>query len=163
MFLTIILKKTFFTLARPSQVMNPSSFSSSSSSSSVSYPSPEPPIILPEDYQENGRPTSSGRSFLSSEPARDSTIEVHTLQHEYQLHVRLPGFSWDGITLATKRKRILHVVADRWDHGGGERLIHVLSFWPFRSSFFVPFFTTGRCRILIQHHRTFRTSGVFRI
>ncbi|KAF9567951.1 hypothetical protein CPC08DRAFT_592172, partial [Agrocybe pediades] len=57
--------------------------------------------------------------FLSSEPARDSTIEVHTLPHEYQLHVRLPGFSWDGITLATKRRRILHVVADRWDHGGG--------------------------------------------
>ncbi|KAF8973050.1 hypothetical protein BDZ97DRAFT_1645013, partial [Flammula alnicola] len=57
--------------------------------------------------------------FLSSTPAPDSTIEVHSLQHEYQLHVRLPGFSWDGITLATKRRRILHVVADRWDNGGG--------------------------------------------
>ncbi|PPQ68027.1 hypothetical protein CVT25_014487 [Psilocybe cyanescens] len=91
----------------------------SSSTSSISYPAPDPPVILPEDYTDNGRPTSSSRSFLSSTPAPGSTIEVHTLQHEYQLHVKLPGFSWDGITLATKRRRILHVVADRWDHGGG--------------------------------------------
>ncbi|KAF9478801.1 hypothetical protein BDN70DRAFT_765341, partial [Pholiota conissans] len=82
-----------------------------------SYPGPEPPVILPDD----SRPTSStsSRIFLNNTPAPDSTIEVHTLQHEYQLHIRLPGFSWDGITLATKRKRILHVVADRWDNGGG--------------------------------------------
>ncbi|KDR75142.1 hypothetical protein GALMADRAFT_38480, partial [Galerina marginata CBS 339.88] len=57
--------------------------------------------------------------FLNSAPAVGSTIEVYTLQHEYQLHVNLPGFSWSGITLATKRRRILHVVADRWDNGGG--------------------------------------------
>ena len=47
---------------------------------------------------------------------------MRTLGHEYQLLVKLPGFSWDGITLATKRKRVLHVVADRWDNVGGERL-----------------------------------------
>ncbi|KIM45291.1 hypothetical protein M413DRAFT_441971 [Hebeloma cylindrosporum] len=97
---------------------SPSIRSSSSSSSSVSYPAPEPPVILPEDYGEDGRPTSSGRPFLSNTPASDSTIEVHTLQHEYQLLVKLPGFSRDGITLATKRRRVLHVVADRWDNGG---------------------------------------------
>jgi len=95
--------------------------SSPSSSSSSPYPPPHPPMILPEDYGD-GRPTS-GRAFLSSTPARDSTIEVHTLQHEYRLHVRLPGFNRDAIILATKRKHILHVVADRWDNGGGECLI----------------------------------------
>lgn len=81
-------------------------------------------MILPEDYCDDGRPTS-GRAFLSSIPARDSTIEVHTLQHEYRLHVRLPGFNRDSIILATKRKHILHVVADRWDNGGGKRLIYL--------------------------------------
>ncbi|KAF8813864.1 hypothetical protein BYT27DRAFT_7055683, partial [Phlegmacium glaucopus] len=82
------------------------------------YPPPHSPIILPEDYGDDGQPTS-GRAFLSSTPARDSTIEVHTLQHEYRLHVRLPGFNRDAIIIATKRKPILHVVADRWDNGGG--------------------------------------------
>jgi HSP20 family molecular chaperone IbpA len=41
------------------------------------------------------------------------------MPHEYQIHIKLPGFTWDGITLATKRKKILHVVADRWDKTGG--------------------------------------------
>jgi len=45
---------------------------------------------------------------------------VETLQHEYKLHARLPGFTQDGITLATKRRRILHVVADKWENGGGK-------------------------------------------
>ncbi|KAF8160737.1 hypothetical protein B0H34DRAFT_697904 [Crassisporium funariophilum] len=93
--------------------------SSSSSSSSLPYPGPEPPVILPENYNDDGRPSSSSRAFLSSTPATDSSIEVHTKQHEYQLLVRLPGFNFDSITLATKRKRILHVVADRWENGGG--------------------------------------------
>jgi len=39
---------------------------------------------------------------------------------EYRLFARLPGFSREAITLATKRRRILHLVADKWDHGGGE-------------------------------------------
>jgi len=102
--------------------MTPSSASgfSSSSSGSALYP-PEPPTILPEDYTDNGRPTSSSSSriFLNSTPAEGSTIEVHTMPHEYQIHIKLPGFTWDGITLATKRKKVLHVVADRWDKTGG--------------------------------------------
>jgi len=95
-----------------------SSSPSPSSSSSSSYPPPHAPMILPEDYGDDGQPTS-GRAFLSSTPARDSTIEVQTLQHEYRLLVRLPGFNRDSIILATKRKHILHVVADRWDNDGG--------------------------------------------
>ncbi|KAJ6594285.1 hypothetical protein B0H19DRAFT_919334 [Mycena capillaripes] len=66
---------------------------------------------------------SSGASyepFLShAPPPVDSWIEVETTQAEYRLIVRLPGFKRDGITLATKKRRILHVVADSWEDGGG--------------------------------------------
>ncbi|PPQ98786.1 hypothetical protein CVT24_003344 [Panaeolus cyanescens] len=92
--------------------------SSASSSISDTYPAPEAPIILPDDVDDNGRPSSS-RAFLAHSPARNSTIEVRTYQNEYQLLVGLPGFSSDSITLATKKKRVLHVVADRWDNDGG--------------------------------------------
>ncbi|KAF9059577.1 hypothetical protein BDP27DRAFT_1198416, partial [Rhodocollybia butyracea] len=53
--------------------------------------------------------------FLSHmPPPADSWIEVETTPGEYRLNIRLPGFKRDGITLATKRRRILHVVADSW-------------------------------------------------
>ncbi|KAE9403884.1 hypothetical protein BT96DRAFT_814403 [Gymnopus androsaceus JB14] len=53
--------------------------------------------------------------FLSHmPPPADSWIEVETTPAEYRLNIRLPGFKRDGITLATKRRRILHVVADSW-------------------------------------------------
>ncbi|KJA27874.1 hypothetical protein HYPSUDRAFT_109074, partial [Hypholoma sublateritium FD-334 SS-4] len=53
-------------------------------------------------------------------PSPDSSwIEVETTQSEYKLLVRLPGFSREGITLATKRRRILHIVADSWENEGG--------------------------------------------
>ncbi|KAJ7217686.1 hypothetical protein GGX14DRAFT_597350, partial [Mycena pura] len=66
---------------------------------------------------------SSGASyepFLSHAPApADSWIEVETIPAEYRLLVHLPGFKRDGITLATKKRRILHLVADSWEAGGG--------------------------------------------
>src|SRR6266571_1880029 len=101
---------------------------SSSSSSSPSPPSewyagPDAPVILPEDENSGGRPSSS-RAFLSTTPAPGSSIEVHTHAHEYQIWVKLPGFSWDGITLATQKRRVLHIVADKWDNNGGKHLIN---------------------------------------
>ncbi|KAJ6521948.1 hypothetical protein DFH09DRAFT_938750 [Mycena vulgaris] len=107
-----------------------------------SFPPPEPPVILPtppetpddvRDPQQaeapsrasssSSRTRSSGASyepFLShAPPPVDSWIEVETTQAEYRLIVRLPGFKRDGITLATKKRRILHVVADSWEEGGG--------------------------------------------
>ncbi|KII92423.1 hypothetical protein PLICRDRAFT_103840 [Plicaturopsis crispa FD-325 SS-3] len=58
--------------------------------------------------------------FLShAPPPEDSWIAVETKPTEYVLIVRLPGFRRDGITLATRRRRILHVVADSWEPGGG--------------------------------------------
>jgi hypothetical protein len=66
-------------------------------------------------------PNRAYEPFLShAPPPADSWIEVQTTSGEYRLNVRLPGFRRDGITLATKRRRILHVVADSWDNGGGE-------------------------------------------
>jgi len=90
---------------------------------STSYPPPDPPVILPENGimdQSSFRSQAPYFPFLSHAPSpENSWIEVETLQHEYKLHVRLPGFSSDSITLATKRRRILHVVADKWENGGG--------------------------------------------
>ena len=91
-----------------------------------SYPAPDPPVILPAENstimsQSSYRSQAPYFPFLSHAPSpENSWIEVETLQHEYKLHVRLPGFAQDGITLATKRRRILHVVADKWENGGGK-------------------------------------------
>ncbi|KAF7306977.1 CBS-domain-containing protein [Mycena indigotica] len=63
--------------------------------SAASFPPPEPPVILP------------------------GAEEVESTTAEYKLIVRLPGFKRDGITLATKKRRILHLVADSWEAGGG--------------------------------------------
>ena len=87
---------------------------------------PDPPVILPAENstimsQSSYRSQAPYFPFLSHAPSpENSWIEVETLQHEYKLHVRLPGFTQDGITLATKRRRILHVVADKWENGGGK-------------------------------------------
>lgn len=102
-----------------------------SPTASSSYPAPEPPIILAPSSDGPGQPYDP---FLShAPPPADSWIQVETSQGEYRLNVRLPGFRRDGITLATKRRRILHVVADSWENGGGKSnisyLLHYLFFF----------------------------------
>ncbi|KAI0297090.1 hypothetical protein BC826DRAFT_907907, partial [Russula brevipes] len=58
--------------------------------------------------------------FLSdAPPPPDSWIAVETSPVEYRLVARLPGFRRDAITLAARRRRVLHVVADSWEPGGG--------------------------------------------
>ena len=104
--------------------------SSMSAMSDPSYPPPDPPTILPVDpthdvtlHQSDSR-QAPYMPFLSHVlPSPDSSwIEVETTQSEYKLLVRLPGFSREGITLATKRRRILHIVADSWENEGGQSL-----------------------------------------
>lgn len=74
----------------------------------------EPPTILENTVSAPYTP------FLSHAPAPpECRIEIETTPGAYWLHVRLPGFTREGITLATKRRRILHVVADKWENGGG--------------------------------------------
>ncbi|KAK0195136.1 hypothetical protein F5146DRAFT_1024342 [Armillaria mellea] len=109
----------------PTPIPRPPSISRtrpSSSASSDSYPAPEPPTILPSQQPPaHSEPSLAPHEpFLSNAPPPpDSWIEVETTPQEYRLNVCLPGFKRDGITLATKRRRILHVVADSWDAGGG--------------------------------------------
>ena len=113
-----------------------SSVSTYSSSSSYYLNPPEPPIVLPAEPENDDEGQSefsspmgtSGNNrqaphvpFLSHGPApTESYIEVETTPREYCLHVKLPGFGRDAITLASKKRRILHIVADRWDSVGGE-------------------------------------------
>ncbi|KAJ7596682.1 hypothetical protein C8J56DRAFT_918063 [Mycena floridula] len=100
-----------------------------SSTSSLAY-SPAPPTVLPSPpLPASESPMSLARSahrhapynaFLSHAPAPpDSWIRVESTTETYRLNCRLPGFSRDGITLATKKRRILHIVADRYEGGGG--------------------------------------------
>ncbi|KAI0066280.1 hypothetical protein BV25DRAFT_1797005, partial [Artomyces pyxidatus] len=90
--------------------------------STRSLPPPAPPTILappaPPGHDSGNR--APHEPFLSdAPPPADSWIAVETVASEYTLVVRLPGFKRDGITLATRRRRILHLVADSWEPGGG--------------------------------------------
>ncbi|KIM83327.1 hypothetical protein PILCRDRAFT_97209 [Piloderma croceum F 1598] len=96
----------------------------SAASSLSSYPAPQAPVILTPPPP----PTESGRTarapyepFLCHNAVAEDrhSIAVETSTSEYRLIVHLPGFSRDAITLATRRRRILHVVADSWAPGGG--------------------------------------------
>ena len=114
-------------------------------SASRGLPPPAPPTILdPPPARSNS--TRNFRAphepFLSDAPAPpDSWITVETTQVEYRLVARLPGFRRDAMcvffrfvtsgclltdryyffsrTLAARRRRVLHVVADSWEPGGG--------------------------------------------
>ncbi|KAI0071649.1 hypothetical protein K474DRAFT_1581640, partial [Panus rudis PR-1116 ss-1] len=58
--------------------------------------------------------------FLShGPPQREVYIAVETLAREYRLLVQLPGYRRDAITLSTRKRRILHLVADSWEAEGG--------------------------------------------
>ncbi|KAK1226096.1 hypothetical protein PQX77_010963 [Marasmius sp. AFHP31] len=61
-------------------------------------------------------------------PPERCWVEVETTPREYKLNIRLEGFKRDGITLATRRRRILHVVADSWDTEGGGHFERRISF-----------------------------------
>ena len=97
---------------------------------------PEEPVIMPPIPNEHGAVYDS---FLCHTPPANTWITVETSPLEYVLLIRLPGFRRDGMrvsflliprvfthppprTLATKRRRILHVVADSWEPEGGTSL-----------------------------------------
>ncbi|KDQ57402.1 hypothetical protein JAAARDRAFT_193736 [Jaapia argillacea MUCL 33604] len=90
--------------------------------SASGIPKSAPPTILTPSPLESRRSRRSAayEPFLShAPPPIDSWIAVETLAREYRLLVKLPGFRRDAITLATRRRRILHVVADSWEPTGG--------------------------------------------
>ncbi|KAI0949138.1 hypothetical protein AcW1_008833 [Taiwanofungus camphoratus] len=86
-------------------------------------PPPAPPVVLtppPPPSNEERRPRAPHEPFLAhSPPPQDSYIAVETKPREYRLLVRLPGFRRDAITLSTRKRRILHIVADSWEPNGG--------------------------------------------
>ncbi|KIJ49411.1 hypothetical protein M422DRAFT_96873, partial [Sphaerobolus stellatus SS14] len=88
-------------------------------------PPPSPPTILtppPPSDKDPSRKPAPYEPFLPREqlPPDNTFIAVQTLSSEYRLLVQLPGFQRDSITLAVRKRRVLHVVADSWsDNGGG--------------------------------------------
>jgi len=86
-------------------------------------PPPAPPTILdPPPARPNAARNHRAphEPFLcDAPPPPDSWIAVETSPVEYRLVARLPGFRRDAITLAARRRRVLHVVADSWEPGGG--------------------------------------------
>ncbi|KAI0690280.1 hypothetical protein C8T65DRAFT_711670 [Cerioporus squamosus] len=89
-------------------------------------PPPAPPTVLtpPPPLSPLGQdrgPVAPYEPFLAhAPPPQDSYIAVDTKPAEYRLLVRLPGFKRDAITVSTRKRRILHVVADSWEPNGGE-------------------------------------------
>lgn len=107
----------------PDDQMHTPALSGPSFNSSM-YPAPEAPVILTPPTQaercgEDANRRAPYDSFLCHSPPPDTWIAVETSPSEYRLVVRLPGFRRDGITIATRRRRILHVVADSWEPEGG--------------------------------------------
>ncbi|KAH9948964.1 hypothetical protein B0H21DRAFT_689117 [Amylocystis lapponica] len=97
--------------------------SSAGGSQARTLPPPAPPVVLtppPPPLSDERIMTAPHEPFLAHAPApHDSYIAVETNPREYRLLVRLPGFRRDAITLSTRKRRILHVVADSWEPGGG--------------------------------------------
>ena len=98
--------------------MSSNTSSSSSLVSTAAYTGPRAPVVLEDEY-DNRRPSCS-RAFLSKTPAAGSSIQVQPHPREYQIWVRLPGFTSDGIIVTTQKERVVHIVADKWDNNGGQ-------------------------------------------
>ena len=125
-----------------------------SSVSDRPLPPPEPPTVLtppPPPLSQDRGPAAPYEPFLAhAPPPQDSYIAVDTKPAEYRLLVRLPGFKRDAMyvhvsvtcvpdlasrlmmlrffalisTVSTRKRRILHVVADSWEPNGGESSLH---------------------------------------
>ncbi|KAL1710314.1 hypothetical protein EV121DRAFT_266605 [Schizophyllum commune] len=109
-------------LTRASTVSDPShTRTAPPSPSAMAASQSTPPSVAngQSDAQRNSLPNAHLPFLSHAPPPADSWIQVETTPAEYRLHIRLPGFQRDGITLATKKRRILHVVADSWENGGG--------------------------------------------
>ena len=66
------------------------------------------------------RPTTEPTPMTSSSAIGGPTMTVDTTPSAYILEATLPGYQRDEITLSTRKKRILHVVADGFVSGGGK-------------------------------------------
>lgn len=96
-------------------------------SSPIAVPQPSTPNPL---QQQNGERSESpylvsplsppSVPFLDHRQAPASTnLTIETTAERYVVNVRLPNFSLEHITLATKHHRTLHIVADNFHADGG--------------------------------------------
>ncbi|OSD06952.1 hypothetical protein PYCCODRAFT_782602 [Trametes coccinea BRFM310] len=121
-FMSLVANR-IFDRAYSSNARNVDTDGSSSIMSDRPLPPPAPPTVLtppPPPLSTDRGPTAPYEPFLANKPPpQDSYIAVDTKPTEYRLIVRLPGFRRDAITVSTRKRRILHVVADSWEPNGG--------------------------------------------
>lgn len=94
----------------------------------------------PSDAKEENRKSAPYEPFLShAPPPADAHIHVESTDQEYRLIVKLPGYKRDAMyvflslfhvftidlclssMLTTRRRRVLHIAADKWEAGGGTK------------------------------------------
>jgi len=97
------------------------------------FPPPDPPTILapsPTNERSGSRKPAAHEPFLPCQQSSpDNTyIAVQVLTSEYTLLVHLPGFQQEAITLAMRKRRVLHIVADNWNDSGGGHFERRVSF-----------------------------------
>ncbi|CED84723.1 HSP20-like chaperone [Phaffia rhodozyma] len=91
-----------------SDVSSASSTHSASSSCSISMP------VVPRPYLLGADGKGEDELDLMSDPGN---IVIETTDDAYVVVACLPGFSLDCITLTSKSRRTLHILADRWGEG----------------------------------------------
>ncbi|KAG8832217.1 hypothetical protein FRC17_001715 [Serendipita sp. 399] len=64
-------------------------------------------------------PTRQTQTQETSQHTNSPLMTVDTTASTYTLEVSLPGYERDEITLSTRKKRVLHIVADGFVSGGG--------------------------------------------
>lgn len=89
---------------------------------------------LPRPHTELGRAAETlddetpagGEQVKTSDPR----VSMMSTDHLYTLSLHVPGFSLDGITVATKgfNRRTLHIIATRWGHGDGDHFERRITF-----------------------------------
>ncbi|WFC97000.1 hypothetical protein MBRA1_003666 [Malassezia brasiliensis] len=92
---------------------------------SASYPQPNTERGRASESLEDETP-AGGEPVKTSDP-RVSMMSTDSL---YTLSLHVPGFSLDGITVATKgfNRRTLHIIATRWGHGDSDHFERRITF-----------------------------------
>jgi len=115
--------------SRPASLPHTSVDHNDDSAMTQQIPPPEPPRVLAPSPTPGTRKPAAHAPFLPSRQySDDNFIAVHISTLEYKLLVKLPGFQRDAITLAMRKRRVLHIVADNWNDAGGGHFERRVSF-----------------------------------
>ncbi|KAF7789309.1 hypothetical protein EIP86_000253 [Pleurotus ostreatoroseus] len=105
-------------LRENSSVRHTASTSRATSNSRVPPPA-RPAVLAPPPISSNNAQEVHRRFLSQAPPPQDSYLAVETSMEAYVLIAHLPGFRRESMTLSTRRRRILHIVADSWEPNGG--------------------------------------------